>query len=199
MTNFEHISDESLMSSLQKGDESAFTILYDRYSNRILYFMFKMLRNDEAKAQDFTQDIFIKVIEAADQFDTSKSFKTWIFTIAANHCKNYFRSNKQMFDIDDSSNSIVFQDSIEDNYDQKEFRIKLNSEVVKLSYKFKETFILRYFEDLKIKEIAEIMDCPVGTIKSRLNHVTQILAKKLKVYKVLFDSSQMNQKTKDYE
>lgn len=202
MTNLKrnkHISDESLMSSLQKGDESAFTALYDRYSNRILYFMFKMLRNDEAKAQDFTQDIFIKVIESADQFDVTKSFKTWIFTIAANQCKNYFRSNKQMFDIDDSSNSIVFQDGIEDNYDQKEFRIQLNIEVDKLSYKFKETFILRYFEDLKLKEIAKIMDCPVGTIKSRLNQVTQVLAKNLKVYRVLLDSNQMNQKTNDYE
>lgn len=202
MTNLKrnkHISDESLMSSLQKGDESAFTALYDRYSNRILYFMFKMLRNDEAKAQDFTQDIFIKVIESADQFDVTKSFKTWIFTIAANQCKNYFRSNKQMFDIDDSSNSIVFQDGIEENYDQKEFRIQLNIEVDKLSYKFKETFILRYFEDLKLKEIAKIMDCPVGTIKSRLNQVTQVLAKKLKVYRVLLDSNQMNQKTNDYE
>lgn len=202
MTNLKrnkHISDESLMSSLQKGDESAFTALYDRYSNRILYFMFKMLRNDEAKAQDFTQDIFIKVIESADQFDVTKSFKTWIFTIAANQCKNYFRSNKQMFDIDDSSNSIVFQDGIEENYDQKEFRIQLNIEVDKLSYKFKETFILRYFEDLKLKEIAKIMDCPVGTIKSRLNQVTQVLAKNLKVYRVLLDSNQMNQKTNDYE
>ncbi len=187
------------MSSLQKGDESAFTILYERYSNRILYFMFKMLRNDEAKAQDFTQDVFMKVIEKADQFDTNKSFKTWIFTVAANHCKNYFRSNKQLFDIDSSNNSLVYDDSIEENYDQKEFKRRLDIEVNKLSYKFKETFILRYFEDLKLKEIAEIMDCPVGTIKSRLNHVTQILAKKLKVYKVLFDSSQVIEKTKEYE
>lgn len=149
--------------------------------------MFKMLRNDEAKAQDFTQDIFIKVIEAAEQFDVSKNFKTWIFTIAANHCKNYFRSNKQMLDIDSPSISVAYPDSIEDNYDQSEFREKLNSEVDKLSYNFKETFILRYFEGLKLKEIADIMDCPVGTVKSRLNHVTQVLSKKLEAYRVLFN------------
>lgn len=194
MTNLQHKTDEQLMSSLQKGDESAFTILYDRYSQRILYFMFKMLRNDEARAQDFTQDVFMKVIEKADQFDTNKSFKTWIFTVSANHCKNYFRSNKQMFDIDSSSNSLVYDESIEQNYDQKEFKRRLDIEVNKLSYKFKETFILRYFEDLKLKEIAEIMDCPVGTIKSRLNHVTQVLAKNLKVYKELFDSGQVTEK-----
>ncbi|PWH86693.1 RNA polymerase sigma factor [Brumimicrobium oceani] len=196
MTNLEHKTDEQLMSSLQKGDESAFTILYDRYSQRILYFMFKMLKNDEAKAQDFTQDVFMKVIEKADQFDTAKSFKTWVFTVAANHCKNYFRSNQQLFDIDSSENSLVDLDSIEANYDQKEFKKRLDIEVNKLSYKFKETFILRYFENLKLKEIAEIMDCPVGTVKSRLNHVTQVLAKKLKVYKVLFDDSPMAQKNK---
>lgn len=179
------------MSSLQKGDESAFTILYERYSNRILYFMFKMLRNDEAKAQDFTQDVFMKVIDKADQFDTDKSFKTWIFTVAANHFKNYFRSNKQLFDIDSWRNSMVYDASIEDNYDQSEFRKKLNIEVDKLSYNFKETFVLRYFEELKLKEIAEIMDCPIGTVKSRLNHVTQVLAKKLKAYKGLLDNSQI--------
>jgi len=187
LTNFKHTTDEQLMSSLQKGDESAFTILYERYSNRILYFMFKMLRNDEAKAQDFTQDIFIKIIDSADKFDTDKSFKTWIFTIAANHCKNYFRGNKEMLDIDGPGISIAFPDYIEDEYDQSEFREKLNIEVDKLSYNFRETFILRYFEDLKLKEIAEVMDCPVGTVKSRLNHVTQVLAHKLKAYQVLFN------------
>lgn len=186
MTNLKDTTDEQLMLSLQKGDESAFTILYDRYSNRILYFMFKMLRNDEAKAQDFTQDVFIKVIEKAHQFDPDKSFKTWIFTVAANHCKNYFRSNQQMLDIDSPTISIANLDSVEDNYDQSEFRKKLNIEVDKMSCNFKVTFILRYFEGLKLKEIAEIMDCPVGTVKSRLNHVTQVLAKRLKAYQVLF-------------
>jgi len=185
LTNFKHSTDEQLMSCLQLGDESAFTILYDRYSNRILYFMFKMLKNDEAKAQDFTQDVFMKVVEKSEQFDVNKSFKTWVFTIAANHCKNYFRSVKQMVDIDSPSLSIANPDSIEEKFDQKEFRKKLNIEVDKMSYNFKETFILRYFEDLKLKEIAEVMDCPVGTVKSRLNHVTQVLAQKLTAYHTL--------------
>ncbi|MEX1190637.1 MAG: sigma-70 family RNA polymerase sigma factor [Brumimicrobium sp.] len=191
MTSLNNVSDELLMSSLQTGDESAFNILYDRYSDRILYYMYKMLRQDEAKAQDFTQDVFLKVVEFSDKFDTNKSFKTWIFTIAANHCKNYFRSNKQMVEINSSGATKLFQDSKEDEYDQKEFRKHLNAEVDKLSYTYKETFILRYKEDLKLKEIAEIMDCPVGTIKSRLNHVTGVLAEKLKAYEVLF-----NHKTK---
>lgn len=186
MTSLSNLSDELLMSSLQKGDELAFNILYERYSDRILYYMYKMLRQDEAKAQDFTQDVFLKVVEYSDKFDTNKSFKTWVFTIAANHCKNYFRSNKQLVEINSSISSKLFQDNKEDEYDKKEFRKRLNTEVDKLSNSYKETFILRYKEDLKLKEIAQIMNCPVGTIKSRLNHVNGVLAEKLKAYEILF-------------
>lgn len=186
MTSLSNLSDELLMSSLQKGDELAFNILYERYSDRILYYMYKMLRQDEAKAQDFTQDVFLKVVEYSDKFDTNKSFKTWVFTIAANHCKNYFRSNKQLVEINSSISSQLFQDNKEDEYDKKEFRKRLNTEVDKLSNSYKETFILRYKEDLKLKEIAQIMNCPVGTIKSRLNHVNGVLAEKLKAYEILF-------------
>ena len=144
--------------------------------------MFKMLRQDEAKAQDFTQDVFLKVVEFSDKFDTSKSFKTWIFTIAANHCKNYFRSNQQMFNLDDLANQEPYHDSISTDYEEQEFRVQLNNELDKLSDSYKETFLLRHNEGLKLKEIAVILDCPVGTVKSRLNHVTQQLAKKLKVF-----------------
>jgi len=68
LTSISNLSDELLMSSLQKGDESAFNILYERYSDRILYYMYKMLRQDEGKAQDFTQDVFLKVVEFSDKF-----------------------------------------------------------------------------------------------------------------------------------
>ena len=174
------LSDEQLMSFLSKGNESAFNELYKRYSNRILYFMFKMLHQDEAKAQDLTQDIFIKLIEAVDRFDTSKSFKTWIFTIAANHCKNHFRQqNKQAVDHKPAENLQAF---MEDLHDKNLLQSSLNTEIDKLSSPYKETFLLRYSQDMKLKEIAEIMDCPLGTIKSRLNHATKELSRNLTVY-----------------
>lgn len=172
------------MSSLHKGDESAFNELYDRYSNRILYYMYKMLRQDEAKAQDFTQDVFLKVVEFSDKFDTTKSFKTWIFTVAANHCKNYFRSNKQMMDLEVVNNIEFSHDTLTINYEHQEFRKQLNIELDLLAAPYKETFILRHHEGLKLKEIAEILDCPLGTVKSRLNYATQQLSEKLKVFQL---------------
>lgn len=177
-------TDEQLMSFLQKGSESAFNELYDRYSNRILFFMYKLLQQDEARAQDFTQDVFLKVIENAERFDTAKSFKTWIFTIAANHCKNYFRSAySNTIDID-----RIEEESTEEElglYDKERVMTVLSTEIDRLASPYKETFVLRYSEDLKIKEIAEIMDCPVGTIKSRLNHAVKQVTEKMLEYKSL--------------
>ncbi|RFC53762.1 RNA polymerase sigma factor [Brumimicrobium aurantiacum] len=186
-------SDEQLMSFLQKGSDSAFSILYERYSNRILFFMFKMLRNDEAKAQDFTQDIFIKVIESAHQFKTNKSFKTWIFTIAANHCKNHFRSVKHFADIDREAGALTYAVDHGKSMDQKLFQKRLSIEVDKLALHYRQTFVLRYHEELKIKEIAEIMDCPIGTVKSRLNHTINHLGEKLQVFKSLSDNFKLKE------
>lgn len=185
MTSLEHKTDEELMSFLQEGSESAFNEIYDRYGNRILYFMFKMLKNDEAKAQDFTQDVFMKVVEKAEQFDTSKSFKTWVFTIAANLCKNYFRDHKHWQELECSQNEVLLESRSEREFDHAEFKRHLLEEIDVLKSPFKETFVLRFYEELKLKEIAKVMDCPLGTVKSRLNQAIKILSKKLEAYQVL--------------
>lgn len=185
MTSLEHKTDEELMSFLQEGSESAFNEIYDRYGNRILYFMFKMLKNDEAKAQDFTQDVFMKVVEKAEQFDTAKSFKTWVFTIAANLCKNYFRDHKHWQELESSQNEVLLESRSEREFDHAEFKRQLLEEIDVLKSPFKETFVLRFYEELKLKEIAKVMDCPLGTVKSRLNQAIKILSKKLEAYQVL--------------
>lgn len=166
------------MSFLQKGNESAFNELYDRYANRILFFMFKMLQQDEARAQDFTQDVFLKIIEAAHQFDTNKNFKTWIFTIASNHCKNHFRSTHyQTLEFEKYDLKETIEE--EPEYDRELIMKFLQEGINQLNSPFKETLLLRYKEELKIREIAEIMEVPIGTIKSRLNQAIGVLSKKL--------------------
>ena len=188
MTKPDNLTDEQLMTSLKLGDESAFNELYKRYSQRILYFMFKMLNQDEQKAQDFTQDVFIKVIESASKFDASKSFKTWIFAIAANHGKNYYRSKESLsvgFEPNDSDhNGVIYLNNL---HDKSLFMQEFNKELETLKSPYKETFVLRYSEHLKIAEIAEIMSCPVGTIKSRLNYSVNFLAKKLAPYRSIIN------------
>lgn len=183
-THIAQRSDEALMQQVQQGSELAFNELYRRYSRRILFFMYKMLRQDEAKAQDLLQDIFLKIVEAPEKFDTSKSFKTWIFTVAANHCKNYFRSQKGGFAaLEQAPVGVEEAPIIQLEQPQQEFQQQLQKALNELPYLYKEAFMLKHKEGLSLKEIAIVMDCPLGTVKSRLNSATKKLSNLLTSYK----------------
>lgn len=183
-THIAQVSDETLMQYIQQGSEAAFNELYRRYSKRILFFMYKMLRQDEAKAQDLLQDVFLKIVEAPEKFDVTKNFKTWLFTVAANHCKNYFRSQKGGFLTLEEAPAIVEEaPTIQLHVAQQDFQQHLQKALNELPYVYKEAFILKYKEGLSLKEIALVMDCPLGTVKSRLNSATKKLSNLLTAYK----------------
>src|SRR6266568_4196340 len=84
-------TDEILIVRMINGDCKAFNTLYARYKDRLLYYFYRMLGNSNEKAQDFLQDIFMKLIDKAETFDSSRKFSTWIFSIAHNMCKNEYR------------------------------------------------------------------------------------------------------------
>ena len=168
------------MTRVQQSDELAFNEIYQRYSQRILRYMYRMLRQDEAKANDFLQDVFLKIVSAPEKFDTSKNFKTWIFTVAANLCKNHFRSNKKAFvDIEKIVEPNSEETPMPEKMDEALFKSHLSRELNELIPQYKEVFVLRYDEGLSLSEIAEVMHCPLGTVKSRLSSAIKLLADKL--------------------
>ncbi|MFT5818832.1 MAG: RNA polymerase sigma-70 factor (ECF subfamily) [Crocinitomix sp.] len=178
MKNYKNHTDEALMTLIQKGKEAAFNELYARYSNRLLYFMYRMLGQDEVKAQDFLQDLFLKIVNDPSKFDTSKNFKTWIFTVAANQCKNAYRQqNKTTVDLDQIGELSASGNL--DSIDNAAFKQELAERLNELHPVYKEAFILRYYEGLSLNEIAEVANCPLGTVKSRLHSATRALSKKL--------------------
>ncbi|WP_027418686.1 RNA polymerase sigma factor [Crocinitomix catalasitica] len=183
MKNIKNITDEALMKRLQKnGDEAAFNEIYLRYSQRLLYFMFKMLGQDEAKAQDFLQDVFLKIIAEPDKFNTAKNFKTWIFTVAANKCKNDYRVIKPSH-VDLHPEIVSETENADKLIDQELFKTNLSQYLNELIPVYKEVFVLRYHEGLSLNEIAIIVACPLGTVKSRLFSATKILSEKLDHFK----------------
>ena len=184
-TNHKNREDEELMRLFVRGDNSAFEEIYHRYSKRILHFMFKMLNNDEEKAQDLLQDLFMKIVERPAQFDASRNFKSWIFTVAANLCRNEYRKSHYVEVEADSSLSNESTDSFHQliaRIDQEVFKKQLKIELNRLSRDHKTVFILRIKEGFSIKEIAEITECSEGTVKSRVFYCIQILAKRLKEF-----------------
>ena len=186
---YKKLGDEKLMECIQRGDTSAFNELYNRYSKRLLFYFFRELGGDHEKAQDFLQDILLKIVEKPDLFCTEKRFSTWIFAVAYNMCKNEYRrlgirsavgSTANMDGISPDIDSDYHQ--LERNLDQKTFESALTAELEKIDDGHRSAFLLRFQQNLSIKEIGEILGCSEGTVKSRLFYTTQKLATELKAF-----------------
>lgn len=164
-------SDEELMAYVIKGRHPAFEELYRRYSKPLLRFFYRQLYQDEEKAQDFLQDLFLKIIEKADLYHQDKKFKVWIYAIASNMCKNEYRKNEvrgsKVLDFDFTA-IIDSPSALYDRFDQRLFNRMLNEELEKMDNLHRLTFAMRYQEHLTVKEISEVMECAEGTVKSRL-------------------------------
>ena len=175
------------MKYTQNGNINALGLIYDRYKNRLFVFFLRMLGGDQIKAQDFLQEVFLKIVEKPNLFDSNKMFSSWIFTIAYNLCKNeYCRLAVRKRII--SENEIDFSDisddnnifKIEENIDQQNFLRLLYRELNKLDLIHRSTFLLRFQEGFTIKQISETLNYKEGTVKSRLFYTIQKLAEKLK-------------------
>ena len=178
MEDYKNISDEQLMRLIQAGNETAFNEIYQRYSKRLLHFIYRVIGNDVEKAQDLLQDLFVKIASAPEKFNPDKNFKTWVFTVTANLCKNSFRGQQHSF-VPLSSVEFANPFALMDSFDKKLFNQELQHYLDQLPPVYKNTFTLKYFQGLSLNEIAQIEDCPLGTVKSRLHSALKILSQKL--------------------
>jgi len=183
--NYSIKSDEELMSLLTKGGQSAFDELYSRYSKPLLNFFYRMLNNDREKAEDMLHDLFLKIIEKPERFDQTRTFSTWFYTLAGNMVKNEYRSREVQneYEIQSRNQSAETIEDQAGNIDRQLFYNRLQVEIYNLDPNAKTLFNLRFVEEMSVKQIAEIMENPEGTVKSRLFYITRQLAKKLTKYK----------------
>ncbi|MEL6591399.1 MAG: RNA polymerase sigma factor [Bacteroidota bacterium] len=181
---YQQCTDESLMRMIAKRDEWAFDELYRRYSQRMLRYFYRMLWQDSEKAQDYLQDLFMKVVEKAVDFDPERRFATWLYTLAANMCKNAYRS-QQVRSIMVRAEPNLEGPAIgpdDGGVDRELFQAGLEQEIAQLSDSHREVLVLRFQEELPIKEISEIMACSEGTVKSRLFYALKKLNGKLRAF-----------------
>ncbi len=188
---FSVLSDEELMLHLCNGEVLAFDELYYRYSKRLLGYFIRMLNFDKGLAEDALQDLFLKIAESPEKFDGSRSFKTWIFSVASNSCKNFFRHQKVVMDskeeleyLEGNSSENEFLKTAS-KIDAAEFRKLLEEALNELAPEKKEAFILKYQEDKSIADIAFIQNCAIGSVKSRLHYTLKTLEEKLKIFNPL--------------
>ena len=194
--NYEKYSDEELVKYIVKGNEKAFDELYDRYASKMHSFFYRNLGKDVNQANDFIQELFLKIIEKGSLFDPEKKFSTWIYAVAGNMCKNEYRRIQRhaVLGLPADLKDRFFANSSSDNdFDQSVFELYLQKELDKMEAPHRECFLLRYQQELSIKEIAEVLDCPEGTVKSRIFYTLKKLSEKLQYFKP------DHLKKKDYE
>ena len=178
------LSDERLMELVVRGDEKAFGALYDRWQRRILAYFHRMLWHDRERAQDFLQDLFAKIARKPTIYDPARPFSTWLYSVANNMCKNEYRREEVRRNARpyiDNGNGITA--AVEGTgVDHAHFRTRLNAELDRLDADHRSTFVMRYHEDMAIKEIAAVFGISEGTVKSRLFYTLKKLAERMKEF-----------------
>ena len=192
--NYTDASDERLLERFNVlADSHALEVLIQRYEAPLFNYLFRYLSNREA-AQDVFQASFLQVYSKSDQFDPSKKFKPWLYTVATNQAIDYQRRNHRKTTIsldasyggDDDETAGTLHEILESAENDPSYAMDSSEQaqlvrdaVNELPAILRETVNLVYFEEMKYKDAADILGVPVGTVKSRLHAAMKKLAEKL--------------------
>jgi RNA polymerase sigma-70 factor (ECF subfamily) len=171
-------TDEAAAQRVQKGDAEAFGILVERYEAKLLRYGRKFLsRTDDIV--DITQDVFMKTYENIQSFDPSLKFSPWIYRIAHNHFVNALRAQKRnplvLVDFDTILAHPVYEDPAPREREEKEIGQMLDRGLQSLHPKYREVLVLYYIEELSYKEIADVLQVPLGTVGIRIKRAKEAL------------------------
>ncbi|HXS89597.1 MAG TPA: RNA polymerase sigma factor RpoE [Steroidobacteraceae bacterium] len=182
-------SDQQLVERVQAGDKSAFDLLVRKYQHRVLKLVSRFV-SDAAEAEDVAQEAFLKAYRALASFRGDSAFYTWLYRIAINTAKNALVSNRRRpvdFDLDlqdpeqyDRHARLKEGDTPEGVLLTEEIRSVVEKAMEQLPEDLRTAIVLRELEGLSYEEIAEAMDCPVGTVRSRIFRAREAIDKKLK-------------------
>jgi RNA polymerase sigma-70 factor, ECF subfamily len=175
-------SDEELVRRTLGREEEAFSLLYDRYRQRIYATVYRIIQ-DAAEAQDATQEVFIKLYRSLSDWNPQRAkFSTWLYRMAANHAIDCWRSRRRRNESqpdEESDREARPAHPVGDailtplgTLEKRETIDQVRKCVDELPELQKKVFLLRYFQDLKLEEIAEMEDCSLGTVKTSLFRAT---------------------------
>lgn len=170
-------SDQQLVERVQQGDKRAFDLLVVKYQHRIASLISRFV-HDADEVQDVTQEAFIKAYRALSGFRGDSQFYTWLYRIAINTAKNYLVSRNRRppgTDIE-AEEAIFFEgadalrdiDSPEETLMSEQLMVVVTDAIKQLPEDLRTALTLREYDGLSYEEIASVMDCPVGTVRSRI-------------------------------
>lgn len=173
----EQSSDQELVERVQQGDKRGFDLLVRKYQNKIVHLVTRYL-HDPIEAQDVAQEAFIKAYRALPSFRGDSAFYTWLYRIAINTAKNYLVAQNRRPPTDDIDAQDAEQFSGETGLKEyatpehlvlrDEIETTINAAIEALPEELRTAITLRELEGLSYEEIAAAMDCPIGTVRSRI-------------------------------
>lgn len=185
-------SDEELVRSYLEGDQKAFEELVVRYETTIINMAYRLLGN-RSDASDVCQEVFVLLLRKIGSFRGEAKFSTWLYRVSLNACHDHARRLKRHFSLSESPSEDLPEieqrlpddglHSPEESLERSEIQDVVHEAIARLPYKFKEVIFLHDISDFNYKEVAEILDISLGTVKSRLNRARTRLAKELEEYR----------------
>jgi RNA polymerase sigma-70 factor, ECF subfamily len=183
-------SDLSLVRRVQRGERGAYDLLVLKYQHKVVKLVMRYLRNP-ADAEDVAQEAFVKAYRALPQFRGDSAFYTWLYRIAINTAKNALAArerNPVSYELDlqgnDESSDMVGRlkdpETPEGLALTEEIRDTVNHAISELPEDLRTAIVLRELEGLSYEDIAQTMDCPVGTVRSRIFRAREAIDKKLR-------------------
>lgn len=187
--NSQKATDQILVERVQAGDKGAFDLLVKRYQHKVIGLIGRYVQ-DQAEALDVAQETFIKAYKALDSFRGESAFYTWLYRIATNTAKNHLVTRSRRppgtdVDIDDvlqaeSESELREIETPENNLYRDELFSVMASTLEALPEELRVALTLRELEGMSYEEIAEVMDCPIGTVRSRIFRARDAIDKELK-------------------
>ncbi|MBU9710730.1 RNA polymerase sigma factor SigW [Evansella tamaricis] len=180
---------KKIIKEVKKGDQQAFSELVELYKDKVYQVAYRMLGNSH-EAQDIAQEAFLRAYTNLDSYDVNRKFSTWLFRIATNLAIDRIRKKKPDFHLEDHvagtedlnyySQIATEEELPEEQVVKFEMQEWVQKEIMMLPPKYRSAIILKYMEDLSLKEISEILKLPVATVKTRIHRGREALRKRLR-------------------
>lgn len=182
--------DQQLVERAQRGDKQAFGLLVEKYQRKLARLLSRFIR-DPAEVEDVTQEAFVKAYRALPSFRGDSAFYTWLYRIGINTAKNYLVAqgrraptttalDNEEVESSEDGEGLWEVTTPENELMSKQIVQTVNSTLQSLPDELRRAITLREIEGLSYEEIANIMDCPIGTVRSRIFRAREVIAEKLR-------------------